>query len=267
MTLQMLRLSVDMNALAQYAAERGFMHKRGHDEGRVLHHLLVETFGKIDGTDPQGNSIKRGAFQPFRLMASRYGASLYGYSTLALETMHEAARTFALPEALSILSLDKMQAKAMPETWGDSQILGFDLRTLPVVRLNSGISPSARQPDGWQAGAEVDAFLAHVLRQAPDTDPTMQEATREGTYLDWLAARLAPAAELIGGSTRLVRFRRIRTDRNCLGEAPEAVFHGSLRVTNPSLFAQMLARGVGRHCAYGFGMLLLRPPGSKILEG
>ena len=36
---------------------------------------------------------------------------------------------------------------------------------------------------------------------------------------------------------------------------------GNLIVSDPAAFAQLLTRGIGRHRAYGFGMLLLRPPG------
>ncbi|GHE81823.1 hypothetical protein GCM10019059_44550 [Camelimonas fluminis] len=43
-------------------------------------------------------------------------------------------------------------------------------------------------------------------------------------------------------------------------EGPDATFHGSLVVTDPEAFTILLARGVGRHRAYGYGMLLLRPP-------
>ena len=35
---------------------------------------------------------------------------------------------------------------------------------------------------------------------------------------------------------------------------------GILTITDPIAFAELLKRGVGRHRAYGYGMLLLRPP-------
>ena len=38
-----------------------------------------------------------------------------------------------------------------------------------------------------------------------------------------------------------------------------ATVHGTMTVTDPAAFAQLLAHGVGRHRAYGYGMLLLRP--------
>lgn len=266
MTLWMLRLPLEVNALARYAAERGWMHSRGHDEGRTLHHLLVETFGK---TEVAGG--EKCAFQPFRmLVAPKGGASLYGYSALPPETLRDTARIAAPPEALALLPLDRMQAKPMPEDWREGQMLGFDLRAVPVVRLNTEIPAAVdhhgRPRKGWRAGAEVDAFLAHVLRSAPGGDPMEQETRREGIYFDWLTTRLAPAAELVRSHTRMARFQRIRIARDTLSEVPEAVFHGSLRITDPAAFAHLLARGVGRHCAYGYGMLLLRAPGKPVPE-
>ena len=34
---------------------------------------------------------------------------------------------------------------------------------------------------------------------------------------------------------------------------------GTLEVIDPTMFAGLVANGVGRHRAYGYGMLLLRP--------
>ena len=42
---------------------------------------------------------------------------------------------------------------------------------------------------------------------------------------------------------------------------PDATLEGILQVTDPERFQGLLARGVGRHRAFGFGMLLLRPAG------
>ena len=42
--------------------------------------------------------------------------------------------------------------------------------------------------------------------------------------------------------------------------------HGALTVTDPDAFAALLARGVGRHRAYGYGMILLRPPNRPVPE-
>jgi CRISPR system Cascade subunit CasE len=42
-------------------------------------------------------------------------------------------------------------------------------------------------------------------------------------------------------------------------EGPDAILRGELVIRDPAEFAKVLAKGVGRHKAYGCGMLLLRP--------
>ena len=51
--------------------------------------------------------------------------------------------------------------------------------------------------------------------------------------------------------------------RGGYSEGPDALMRGVLEITDGPAFAQLLAGGVGRHRAYGYGMLLLRPAGSQ----
>ena len=44
-------------------------------------------------------------------------------------------------------------------------------------------------------------------------------------------------------------------------EGPDAVMAGTLTVADPVAFAGTLGRGIGRHAAFGYGMLLLSAPG------
>ena len=94
--------------------------------------------------------------------------------------------------------------------------------------------------------------------------------TRERVYNDWLNERFAGAASLeVDGNgvptATLARFNRdvaIRHDgegRNRGSEGPDAVIHGTLVVNGEAAFAALLANGIRRHKAYGYGMLLLRP--------
>lgn len=59
MTLHLVRLPVDLAALARAAGDRGWTRGRrtAFDEGAALHHLLGETCGP-------------GVLQPFRLMVA-----------------------------------------------------------------------------------------------------------------------------------------------------------------------------------------------------
>lgn len=241
MTLHLVELPLSLRALNHWAGVRALK----ADEGTILHHLLHETFGPA-------------ALQPFRLMVAPRAQSgtLYAYAAANADTLREQAQASLTPAHAAVISLDRLRSLPRPETaWTAGQRLGFDLRLRPVVRLASdltgaddtGTSVSLRK------GAEVDAFLAAVLRDRP--------VTREGAYLNWLAARLVPAAELDLSASRLASFQRTRVIRNGRRiEGPDAVVHGTLTVTDPAAFAALLARGVGRHRSYGYGMLLLRPP-------
>ena len=251
--LRLIRIAIKMPALARWAADRGWVQRHGFDEGRALHHLLSETFGKA-------------VVQPFRLLVPPRTTvgNLYAYATVSLEDLRATAQAIALPETLAVLTLADLREKLMPAAWTAGQRLGFDLQTRPVRRLNSDIV-NVKTGCKFAKGAEVDAFLSHVLRAHPDAPAADNDATREAVYLDWLAERLAGAADLHRTSTRLVRFQRSRIARgDAAPQGPDAVFHGTFAVADPEQFATLLANGVGRHRAYGYGMLLLRAPNQPI---
>lgn len=275
-TLHMLRFPIDLSALARWAQGReiGWVSRRSQtgreadvrfDEGRALHHLVTEVFGP-------------GAISAFRLMVSpsaRRG-HLYAYTTQSPEILRETVSSAADPGHLSVIALDKIPAKPMPAEWRVGQWLGFDLKTRPLVRLRHEL-PHPRDQKPYRPGAELDAFLVEAIRRFPDERPKLtpdgpvssgmqrEGRTHEAVYLDWLAARLAPGAALDPERSRLAHHRRTRTARGgSAPEGPEMIVHGTLQIKDPAAFQQRLASGVGRHKAYGYGMLLLRPPQSAV---
>lgn len=256
--LHLIRLPIALPALHRWAGERGIgwagrraPHGRerdaAFDEGRALHHMLGETFGK-------------GALQPFRLMPApgQTSGNLYAYSASDKAALIETLEACALPEALTICDPAKLEAKAMPENWHAGRRLGFETRVRPVRRLLKPCGSFAK-------GAEVDAFLVQGLREHPAGPPPEEEQIRrEAVYKAWLAERLGEAADLDAESCRLVRFLRHRATRGSrVLEGPDATLQGDLTIRDPGRFADVLAGGVGRHTAYGFGMLLIRPPGRR----
>ena len=154
----------------------------------------------------------------------------------------------------------------MPDIWRAGQRLGFDVRVRPVRRLGYDLDTTSGRV---AKGAEMDAFLLEALhRHGAEPGGMVQEnRTREAVYLDWLTERLDSTVRLDRAACRLARFRRVRVARGNHGpEGPDATIHGTLIVTDPVSFAALLAHGVGRHRAYGYGMLLLRPPSRSVPE-
>lgn len=262
--LHLIRLPISLPELGRWAALRnyGFTLRRGpkgqerdagFDEGRAIHHLLAETFGS-------------GVLQPFRHFVAPGGkqSQIYAYSRFDKAALHDAAQAYALPETFSVLDPAKLAAKAMPEQWRAGRRLGFEIRVRPVSRL---LKPLPAADGAFAKGAEVDAFLIEALRSFPageaaEADMLKAGRSREAVYTDWLALRLKGAAALQPG-VRLTRFQRLRAARKRHSpEGPDAILQGDLAVDDPAGFQALLAQGIGRHKAYGYGMLLLRPPRS-----
>lgn len=234
--LHLISLPLELRSLRRWAAERSF----GADEGRALHHLLSETFGKS-------------ALQPFRLLVApgKETGNLYAYAKTDEDNLREVARECAMPDALAVCDINRLAVKTMPETWREGRRLAFDLRVRPVKRL---FKPAG----GFRKGAEIDAFMAEVLRLHPEGRPDDERVERENVYRQWLEQRLGNAAKL--EEARMVHFERRPVQRGgTTHEGPDVTWHGELKVLDSAAFVARLASGVGRHVSYGYGMLLLRP--------
>jgi CRISPR system Cascade subunit CasE len=86
-------------------------------------------------------------------------------------------------------------------------------------------------------------------------------------YRAWLEEELAKEAAATILDATMTNFRLGRMHRRTQGadrkasktERPDVTLEGILEVGNTEAFARRLARGVGRHRAFGFGMMLLKP--------
>ena len=249
--LYLLHTQPDARLLAAWMARHHARHARqSADLGDALHGLLRAAFGEH-------------APQPFRYLDERQG--LLAYTPLDAQAM-AAQVAMADPLAAQTLGLGACSShggyrlRPFPTAWPQGQVLGFEVRVRPTVRGARG---------------EQDAFL-HAVAQAGGKDGAPLE--RETVYTQWLREHLAVregtppqpwqgAVELL--DVQLQAFARSpitrRSQPGAGGErkgrvidGPDATLTGRLCVANPDAFAQLLARGVGRHRSYGFGMLLLQ---------
>jgi CRISPR system Cascade subunit CasE len=239
MTLHMIKLVPDMPMLIRWAERQRLLDSKHEDDlGYALHAALRAGFGEL-------------APRPFALMTERVRSpELLGYTSHEADALRDYASSFADPEIAGVIGLPSLAGKPMPDNFAARRRLGFTLRARPTVRTDRG--------GDRNRVAERDAYREPVP-DAVDTGPTRGEA-----YQDWLTARL-----LAGGATAerlmLDRFRRsftLRRDKSRrlrAVEGPDAGFSGVLVVQDGDKFARLLAHGVGRHAAFGYGMLLLRP--------
>jgi CRISPR system Cascade subunit CasE len=248
-TLSLLHMLPDARLLAAWVARHHARHERHtSDLGDAFHGLLRAAFADD-------------APQPFRYLGQHEG--LMAYTTMDAESVRAYA-ALADPLVAQTLGLGAtdmhggFQIRPFPTHWSAGQVLAFEVRVRPTVRTSMG---------------ERDAFL-----RAADQDRNAP-IQRNVVYVQWLREHLAPRAgeeqqawhgaiEVLD-DTRVASYQHIRIVRRMQGSAgearrtqvidgPEAVLMGHLRVIDSVAFASLLARGVGRHRAFGFGMLLLR---------
>ena len=238
--LYMLQLPLETRKLFELGKRRSLPLRRT-DLDYLVHCQLGELFGDAAPT-------------PFRtLHRSRREVDVLAYASEPLEALRARAETFADPPSWVACSWDRAADKPMPAEWPEGRRLGFEVRACPVVRKASS-GPKHR------AGAEVDVFLSRCWERPEAT------VDRESVYGEWLHEQLAGR----GATLRQVRMEKFRLARllrrnhadtrtASLCQRPDALFQGVLEVDDGSRFRELLERGVGRHRAFGFGMVLLRP--------
>lgn len=260
MTLHLIQIQPDAAALARFVRRAGLP---TDDLGYCWHCALRDAFGQIApqpfrAFDPDPGDRQDRPAKPTRLL---------GYASADAAGLCEAL-ALAAPDLDAVFPTEGILSKRMPKSFAAGRRLAFEIRICPIVRTQS--SDGTRQ-------RELDAFVHHASAIADQPKPQ-----REPIYRDWLAARLAEAgANLV--ETRMAAFRlaplvrrrhasptgrtptedgaakRLLAQGRRAARRPEVVFTGQLEITDATAFAGGLARGIGRHRAFGFGMLLLRP--------
>jgi CRISPR system Cascade subunit CasE len=247
--LHLVRVSVDAQKLYAFA-RRSRATAREFDEGYAVHALFAALFDHGAAEDA------RVAPRPFHVVDPAHRTlTVLGYTAHDHRALAERAATFADPLAWGVCDLDGMVSKPMPSAFESGQRLGFAVRVCPIRRI-------AKRGPMTRDRAEVDAFLARSWEVGPEVP-----LDRGEVYRAWLDEDLAKegAAQVVEAT--MTNFQLGRLHRRTQGEdrkghrtdRPDVTFEGVLEVRDPAAFALRLARGVGRHRAFGFGMLLLRP--------
>ena len=228
-TLYMIRTKVDARLLHEWMHGEDLV-----DQDTGMHHLLGSTFGAM-------------APKTFRMIGPRDDrmAKLYGYTETDAEELRAMSEATADPLQGMIIDTSAMMSKPMPREWKTGMTFGFDLRARPVRRVKT------------DNNREIESDIYRRGENAMG---------REETYATWLRGQMCrqEAASLL--SVCVKHHRNTGATRKKEGGrvyGPEVIFQGTLAVGNPEAFGAMLARGIGRHKAYGYGMLLLKPPSKR----
>ena len=238
--LYLLHTRPNSQLLAAWAARHHLLDSQG-DLGYALHALLRAAFGDQ-------------APQPFRYLNAEQG--LLAYSRMSSPELAQLAAMADVDVSAALglgqtLNYEGLNTRAFPSQWAPGHVLGFEVRVRPIVREG-------------KTGRERDAFLSAIDKSGGG------ELDRSEVYVQWMRDLFLRqgGAELV--SAKVTRYQHLGVTRKTkkgtadnarqsrLVSGPDAILEGQLRVTDSTAFANLLARGIGRHKAFGFGLLLLR---------
>lgn len=247
----MVSLPLNPIKLLQFTYSQGHNKVKENDLGYASHAWLSASLGKL-------------APKPFRLLESKDGLRILGYTNSDREKLIEYSQTFAKPQALEVCQWKKVASKKMPSQWTPGHVLGFELRACPIIR-------GERERDIFLAALDknsngdlpsrVDIYLKWLIQHMKAT------TIKGGDFIDHREKAHSPIVELLLNKISLSGFRKVNTLRYArrnnsvqgkIIELPDAIFTGELTICDPDQFATLVYHGIGRHRAFGFGMLLLK---------
>jgi len=229
-SLHLVRVPVRPPQLLRFATVHGITQEED-GLGYTLHAWLAALFAEA-------------APKPFRYFERRQ--EVLAYARYEAEELRQRAQTFADPVAWAALQPDGLLSKPMPAEWRTGRRLNIEVLTCPVSRKDS---------------EEKDIFL-RALDRLGAAAPSRGETYRQWFLRQWDGAVQFERLDLLGIEARARLLRRARNGSSRLRviERPQALFRGRAIIQDANRFATVLARGIGRHRAFGFGMVLLSPP-------
>lgn len=234
MSIHLVDLRLHMPSLVKFFHDQGFgQGTRDEDLGYLVHTWLAAALGSH-------------APKPWRIInAGSPFLRVLGYSAYDAETLQHDISTLAAPSVAAAVehSQDTLRSRPLP-SFAPGTSLGFEVLVCPVLRNH---------------GVEQDIWLSQPYR------------SRAESYTQWVADKIHQTQAAQVQSTALVQWRLISQlrqgsinhpsgarERKHL-RRPQALVRGVLTVQDGPAFEDLIRHGIGRHRAFGYGMILLRP--------
>lgn len=210
------------------------------DIGYLIHCALKELFNER-------------APSPFEIMGTEEGVTeVLAYSDCSHIELLDSIRPDS-PEGLkSAIRKGNFSSRRMPLVFPRGKLFSYRIRICPVIRKARG--------SGKRAGSEVDVFLAEAERIG-----VKEGLDRYEIYRKWFESKMVGKKCVDIHSVRISEMKldkMLRRGRERQAQTlvrPNVVFQGIGKVAEPDSFRDLVRNGFGRHKAFGFGMLLLKP--------
>ena len=228
----LMQADIDLVNMSRWSAA-----ERQRDADRALHCLVYESFGPSQTPKPFSAHVRRADGEPVgRLLA---------YTPLDSVELKRIAKTRqTLPQA-AVLDPKTIRTTPIPNQWQEGSTIGFQIRVWPCHRTRPNRD---NQPKG-----EHDVYLRANGNQ-----------TREEAYCQWLTGLIQRqgGAEALPETLRMTKFALRRVQRQTSQKwiiGPDVTIEGACVITDAQKWQEAVTKGIGRHKAFGYGMLLLKP--------
>ena len=255
MTLNMICLGLNPSALSLW----GHRHRKGGDPRYLVHAATRKVFGQFGP-------------QPFCIQAE--SNRILGYCETTDTVLREKLDMCKDIDPLlsTVFRLPEICTRTMPSTWHNGSRYRFMVQCRPTTRFHW----RSEKPSQDRPYIESDAWLYKMFNDWSRTDKRLSlreyrlqhRAEMESVYTEWLRDHLMPAATvenvtIVGSRNTTLTSRGGKKHEEAPKQSrtrkwPETTFSGTLTVQDPALFDKLIRQGVGRHAAFGFGMLLLQ---------
>lgn len=237
----MIQCTLDPKAFMAFALEQGLAPGRDElDLGYLGHAWLKAAFGDL-------------APRPWRLLMPRQRdrrrpSRILAYSEQPAEVLADHLARYATPSVAAVCPPDSVLGKILPQEWPPGRRYAFEALCCPVGRKA-------------ETGREKDIFLI----EADHADGNA--LNRPDVYRRWFKDQAEALEGIEVKEVTLEGFRLAKILRKTQDQPrqtqrrlrPQAMFQGVLQARDGASLLGLLRRGVGRHRAFGFGMILLRP--------
>lgn len=234
--MHLIQFRANVQALMRRAADYGLPTKKV-DEGYVVHSWMTSLW-------------EQDSPRPF-VIDKRSGPDvvIQGYSTQDAKQLTKAADMYASPEDYAVLDWSSLKSKELPMQWPKETEIRLTVTVIPTIRYRVIDEKNSR---------ELDAYL-HRVRTCEAAG--IEVPPREIVYGEWLTQRLAGFT--VTHTPELQQHRLAELLRRTQGEhrksnhicLPLATLSVVGSVVDDVAFSEMIRQGIGRHKAFGYGMV------------
>lgn len=230
--LYMIEMPFSPSSLISFLQLQGHNTHKDENLGYGVHAWLSAAFGPLRP-------------KPFRLfMDKERPARILAYSQYTSSDLKNHLKEFGTPSVLNVCEPESIASKTMPKSlWRKNRQFSFEVLICPISRNEN---------------VEKDVYLRYIENEGEDT-----KLDRGAVYANWLGRQLNGGATINTISLESFRLVNYYRGKSTLKKAkfikPEALMRGTMRITDEKVIQQKITRGIGRHRAFGYGMLLLGP--------